>query len=164
MSLITEEVRLPSPRSPFSPRLPGELSGSNDPQLQPREGKVIGRIEQVREVVDFLTRGEVCAQVLGGAGIGKTEICKYALAQWLKNVENPQRIFWVSVPDMADVSEFLSHLGRSVGIDDEKAEVLVENPEALGEYLPNGLFWFVTQMYARFSVEAGQPCSDRGFG
>ena len=25
-------------------------------------------------------------------------------------------------------------------------------------------FWFVTQMYARFSVEAGQPCSDRGFG
>jgi len=23
---------------------------------------------------------------------------------------------------------------------------------------------FVTQMYARFSVEAGQPCSDRGFG
>ena len=30
--------------------------------------------------------------------------------------------------------------------------------------LLNSELWFVTQMYARFSVEAGQPCSDRGFG
>ena len=44
--------------------------------------------------------------------------------------------------------------------------------KCIGAYTLDRLFfnpgriyqWFVTQMYARFSVEAGQPCSDRGFG
>jgi hypothetical protein len=73
-------------------------------------------------------------QVTGLGGIGKTEVCKAALVDWLSS--RPGEVaFYVEVPDTANAAEFLVQLGNAVG---------VENPTSFAELRPRlvaGLYY-----------------------
>ncbi len=108
----------------------GRLQGQQDNRLQPREGKLIGRVKEVEAVLHFLNGQEdgavVCAQITGTGGIGKTEVCKAALKQWL--AQHPDAVaFYIDVPDTATADELVALLGQALGAD---------NLTSLGELTP----------------------------
>ena len=139
LSLIRDEVKIPQPKKTFQHLLPGELSGINDPRLIPRESKVIGREEEVANVLNFLNSSEQSAHVTGTAGIGKTEVCKAALKRWLEN-GTTSRIFWISVADDADAPRLIGHLGEAVGLSAEKIGWFNDISQ-LRPYLPDALYY-----------------------
>lgn len=143
LALIREEVRIPKPDASFQYHLPSELVDSDDARLQAREGEVIGRACEVAEVIDFLksttTSAAVCRHVTGSGGIGKTEVCKAALKQWL--TEHPAtRIFYIAVSDTADTQRLLLQLGEAVGLSEEHL-LQLRSVQQLRPYLPAGLYY-----------------------
>ena len=143
LALIREEIKIPTPRQPFQQLLPGELSGSSDPRLQPREGEVIGREDKLGEVTAFLNgtslSATVCGHITGSAGIGKTEVCKQALKCWLDST-SATRAFWLQVRDDADTRHLLNQLGDTVGLTPETIAHISEISQ-LSQYLPSGLYY-----------------------
>ncbi|MCP4343891.1 MAG: ATP-binding protein, partial [Desulfobulbaceae bacterium] len=143
LGLIRDEIVIPKPDVDFRRLLPGELSGAFDNRLQPREGELFGRSDEVEQVLDFLnstySSAAVCGHVSGSGGIGKTEVCKGALKEWLYG-EKFTRTFWVQVSDDADCSRFLIHLGKAVDIKPEKLEK-IKSVSELRTYLPAGLYY-----------------------
>jgi pimeloyl-ACP methyl ester carboxylesterase/tetratricopeptide (TPR) repeat protein len=115
---IAEFLKAPAP-APLG-GLPGQLSGHTDSRLRPREGVVHGRENERARVLAFLRSSEhtavVCAQVTGCGGIGKTEVCKAALKDWLETSPE-ETVFYVDVPDEASPAELLALIGRALGID-----------------------------------------------
>ena len=122
--------------------LPGELSGSNDPRLQPREGEVIGREDELSEVMVFLTgtnlSATVCGHITGSGGIGKTEVCKEALKRWLES-DGATRAFWLQVSDDADTRHLIGQLGEAIGLPPEAIAQFSEVSQ-LRQHLPGGLY------------------------
>ncbi len=98
----------------------GLLQGPQDNRLQPREGQLFGRQTEVAAVLKFLTSDEdgavVCAQITGTGGIGKTEVCKAALKDWLTQ-RSSEVAFYVDVPDSATADELIALLGQALGAD-----------------------------------------------
>ncbi|MBV5288631.1 MAG: tetratricopeptide repeat protein [Pelodictyon phaeoclathratiforme] len=143
LSLICDEVKIPTPKRPIQRLLPGELLGSNDPRLQPREGDVIGRKHEIEEVNAFLTgdncHATVCGYVVGCAGIGKTEVCKAALKCWL-NGDSATRSFWIQVSDDADTLRLLWQIGSAVGLKPEET-AHIRDVTLLSPFLPRGLYY-----------------------
>ena len=143
LALIRDEIKIPTPRQPIQKLLPGELSGSKDPRLQPREGEVIGREDKLGEVTAFLNgtslSATVCGHITGSAGIGKTEVCKQALKRWLDST-SATRAFWLQVRDDADTSHLLNQLGNAVGLAPETIAHISEISQ-LSQYLPSGLYY-----------------------
>jgi tetratricopeptide (TPR) repeat protein len=143
LSLIRDEIKIPKPKQPMQQLLPGELSGSNDPRLQPREGEVVGREDKLAEVIAFLTGSNrnvtVCGHITGSAGIGKTEVCKEALKRWLDSGSST-RAFWVQVSNDADTRRLLGHLGDAVGLSPDTIAQLSEFSQ-LRQHLPGGLYY-----------------------
>ncbi|MCU7817220.1 MAG: ATP-binding protein [Candidatus Thiodiazotropha sp. (ex Rostrolucina anterorostrata)] len=123
--------------------LPGELSDSNDPRLQPREGEVLGREDELKKVAAFLDGNSysatVCGHVTGSAGIGKTEVCKQALKCWLDSPATP-RAFWLQVRDNADARQLLDQLGNMVGLTAETIANISKISQLI-QYLPSGLYY-----------------------
>ncbi len=119
-----------------------ELS-TNHPRLAPNSGEFFGRkseISEVEENIAKLITSEInCFHVCGGPGIGKTEVCKVALRNWLEHNNHP-RAFWVPVSDNADARRLLTHLGEAVGIKFEELEKISEFSQ-LRDNLPNGLYY-----------------------
>lgn len=143
LKLICEEVVVPKPKRPITRLLLGELTGSGDPRLQPREGELIGRTGEVAEVLAFLTgqtgSAAVCGHVRGSGGIGKTEVCKGALKAWL--AENPaERVFWIEVSDDADARRLLAHIGKALDLESDTI-LRINDVEALRPYLRDGLYY-----------------------
>ena len=117
---------------------PARLRGAQDNRLLPREGTLLGRTTEVAQVVAFLDSSAdaavVCAQVTGTGGIGKTEVCKAALREWL--LRHPmQNAFYVEIPDTAGPNEFIDLLGRGIGAQG------VATVDQLLPLLPNGLYY-----------------------
>ena len=143
LALIREEITIPTPTQPFLPLLLGELSGSSDSRLSPREGEVIGREEELAEVMAFLTgdspSATVCGHVTGSGGIGKTEVCKAALKRWL-NSDSATRAFWVQVSDDADSLHLLGLLGTALDLPPETIAKITEISQ-LRPYLREGLYY-----------------------
>jgi len=125
----------------LSVREPGRLSGPRDNRLEPREGKVYGRTDEVAKVLAFLrgtdTAAVVSAHVTGVGGIGKTEVCKAALKDWLTERPNAA-VYYVDVPDRATADELVYRVARSLGRDaiDSLDRLLLEMPDGL-YYLDN---------------------------
>ncbi len=143
LSLIRDEITSAESPQPFARRLPGELSGADDPRLLPREGKVLGRSTEVGEVLAFLN-GEVasatvCGHVSGSAGVGKTEVCKAALRRWLSS-NLATKAFYVQVSDESDANRLLINLGEAVGLEPEAITRLVTLAD-LQPSLPTALFY-----------------------
>ena len=122
------------------PRELGRLFGPLDNRLEPREGKVYGRADEVAKLLAFL-RGTNFAAVVsahgGVGGIGKTEVCKAALKDWL--AERPGAVvYYVDVPDRATADELVYRVARSLGRDaiDSLDHLLMEMPDGL-YYLDN---------------------------
>jgi tetratricopeptide (TPR) repeat protein/pimeloyl-ACP methyl ester carboxylesterase len=109
----------------------GRLSGPADGRLQPREAGVYGRTVEVAQVVTFLkSSGDAAVvtakEVSGVGGIGKTEVCKAALKEWLTAA--PQAVaFYVEIPDRAGVPELLVRIASAAG---------VQPPDTLEQLLP----------------------------
>lgn len=143
LSLIREQVVLLSPKMPFQQRPPGEISDGDDARLQPREGEVLGREHEINEVAAFLGgtshSATVCGHVTGSGGIGKTEVCKAALKQWL-GIVKPCRAFWVPVTDDADAARLLQQLGEAVGLTQDTLTQITEFSQ-LRMRLPSGLYY-----------------------
>jgi len=143
LSLIRDEVTQPVPDKSFPRLLPGELNGSDDPRLLPREGEVLGREEEVGEVLDFLNGGRASAavsgHVTGSAGIGKTEVCKAALRRWLRDGRST-RAFYVQLSDDADASQLLVQMGEAIGL---SPEVIAQSQHIaqLRRHLPEALYY-----------------------
>ncbi len=143
LSLICDEVKIPTPKRLIQRLLPGELAGSNDPRLQPREGDVFGREHEIEEILAFLS-GEngsatVCEYVVRCPGIGKTEVCKAALKRWL-NHDSATRSFWIQVSDDADTLRLLGQIGAAVGLKPEEI-ALIRDVTLLSPFLPGGLYY-----------------------
>ncbi len=146
--LITEEVRIPTPTQPFTPYLFGEIQGPNDVRLQcanadKLDGKILGRNSEINAVVTFLeshqSGASVCGHVKGSGGIGKTEICKAALKQWLAS--SPQeRAFWIDVSDEADTQQLLGKLAEAIDVRPENLSS-VTDLNSLKPYLRDGLYY-----------------------
>ena len=119
-------------------RQPGRLVGATDNRLIPREATVLGRQDEIAEVVAFL-RGMadaavVTAHVTGVGGIGKTEVCKAALRQWMG--ERPDAVvFYVNVPDEATADGLVYDIARAIGVDG------IETLEQLLPAMPAGLYY-----------------------
>ncbi|BBU33392.1 hypothetical protein BTHE68_71260 (plasmid) [Burkholderia sp. THE68] len=116
---IAELLKIAVPASLVG--LPGQLSGHTDSRLRPREGIIVGRDGEIARVLAFLRSSDdstvVCAHVTGAGGIGKTEICKAALKDWLK--DSPAEVaFYVDVPDETSPAELPALIGRTLGFDD----------------------------------------------
>ncbi len=143
LSLIRDEIKVPVPKKPFQQLLPGEISGSNDPRILPREGEVIGREKEVAEVLAFLAGSDriaaVCCHVTGSGGIGKTEVCKEALRRWLGS-NNADRTFWIPVVDDADVMRLIGQLGEAIGLTTETIAGL-KDVSQIRPYLPKALYY-----------------------
>ncbi len=120
LRLITDEVVVPKPKRPFERVPPGQLRGADDNRLTPRETRVFGREAEIRRVVDFLlgTEGNElpCYHVTGTAGIGKTEVCKAALREYLASGES-HRAFYVDIADGATADELSQSIARALGAD-----------------------------------------------
>ena len=145
LDLIREEVHIPTPTAPLERYLLGELRGASDNRLSPREQQagVIGRDSEIADIVGFLhssnSAAAVCGQVTGSGGIGKTEVCKAALKQWL--VDSPeQRAFMVELNDTSDSQGLLNALGTAVGIDEETL-LRIDTLAKLSPYLKHGLYY-----------------------
>ncbi|MEB4592523.1 tetratricopeptide repeat protein, partial [Candidatus Thiothrix sp. Deng01] len=143
LSLIRDEIRIPTPDGPFQQRLPGELGGADDTRLQAREGEVIGRASEVADVLHFLnstaSSAAVCGHVTGSGGIGKTEVCKAALKSWLS--QHPMlRAFYIAVSDTADARMLLFHLGDAVGLSPDTL-AQTNTLQQLRPHLPGGLYY-----------------------
>lgn len=144
LKLIKEEVRVPKPQPGFNAYLAGELRGVTDSRLTPREqAGVIGRDDLIEQVVNFLKGDEsglsVSGYVSGCGGIGKTEVCKAALAQWLAS-DASARAFWIQVPDNSEPPQLLQLLGRAVDIPDEQLAQITQF-EQLADHLPSALYY-----------------------
>jgi len=79
------------------PTLAAQLKGPSDNRLLPREIEIIGRDNEIEQVVAFLNGAQssasVSGYVAGSGGIGKTELCKAALRKWLQ--DNPdETAYW----------------------------------------------------------------------
>lgn len=109
----TESAR-PAPER----RRPGLIRGREDNRLLPREGRLYGREQEIADVLAFLRGAEdsavVCGQVVGSGGIGKTEVCKAALRQWIGDGKVGD-VWYVDVPDAASPAQLLAHLAQAVG-------------------------------------------------
>ena len=143
LSLIRDEVKIPKPKQLMQQLLPGELSGSKDPRLQPREGEVLGREDELAEVIAFLTgtncSANVCGHITGSGGIGKTEVCKEALKRWFDS-DSSTRAFWLQISDDADTWRLIGHLGDAVGLSPETIAQFSEVSQ-LRQHLPSGLYY-----------------------
>jgi tetratricopeptide (TPR) repeat protein len=128
----------------FSKRtLTGELVGVGDPRLQPREGEIVGRENEVMNVVAFLegdsASAAVCGHITGTAGIGKTEVCKAALKQWLSH-PSATRAFFIKLRDDASPEVLLDQIAESIDLSTE-ARASIKNVDQLSNYLPSGLYY-----------------------
>ena len=143
LSLIRDEVVIPTPAITFQHKVPGELSGSDDPRLVPISGEVIGRTDELEAVRDFLDSTaasiSVCGHVTGSGGIGKTEVCKAAIKQWLADYPG-QRVFYVTVSDTADTQVLLVELAKAVGLSIED-QGQIQSIEQLRPHLKSGLYY-----------------------
>jgi len=109
------------------------LSGPDDYLLGHRSG-FFGRKEDVKKIIEFLSSdksiGTVTASneiynVRGAPGIGKTEVCKEALRQYLSN--NPEKkAYHVELSEGNDEAGFIARLAEAVGIEhvEDKNQVL----------------------------------------
>lgn len=126
-----------------TPQLQAQLQGSNDNRLLPREIEIIGRDNEIEQVVAFLngtqTSASVSGYVAGSGGIGKTELCKAALRKWLQ--DNPdETAYWLEVDDNADNQRFLDQLAEAIGLSDE-ARAKINSFAQLQPSLPEGLYY-----------------------
>ncbi len=135
---ITDDM--PDPNAgvqPYRRRPPGLLI-AEDARLAPNLSDVYGREAEIAQVVAFLNGAEsaaqVVAQVTGTGGIGKTEVCKRALRQWLQ--QNPgSRAFWVGVPDGATPEACADAIARALGYEG------LESIEQLLPLLKPGIYY-----------------------
>jgi len=109
------------------------LSGPDDYLLEHRSG-FFGRKEDVKKIIEFLSSdksiGTVTASneiynVRGAPGIGKTEVCKEALMQFLS--DNPgKKAYYVELSEANDEAGFIARLAEAVGIEyaEDKNQVL----------------------------------------
>lgn len=123
---------------------PGQIIGPSDSRLQPREKLLVGREQDVQSVQRFLmdsSTRNLC--VAGLAGIGKSEICKAAILNYLKT--DPESVvIWVQVPDKCSIGLLIYHIGKSIGLSEERLnsvatieEVLLQLPNDTLLYLDN---------------------------
>ena len=143
LALVRGDSPSSTPQSPSDPSPSGELRGADDPRLRPRKDKLLGREEELAQVLAFL-RGTgrsatVRGYVAGSAGIGKTEVCKAALERWLRG-KKATRAFWVQVDDDADGPRLVRQLGETVGLAPETCARLSEVSH-VRPYLPEGLYY-----------------------
>jgi tetratricopeptide (TPR) repeat protein len=143
LALIRNKLGLPESGQPNKQLLSAELTGPSDSRLMPREGEVIGRVDELAEVEGFLKGSQssaaVCGHVIGSGGIGKTEVCKAALKSWLAQDEC-LRVFWVQVSDNADARRLLELLGLAVDLDPELI-AKIEDFSQMRPHLPGGLYY-----------------------
>ena len=117
LEYLAEQAPVPKRRS--SNR---RIEGPEDPLLAHRTG-FFGREERVREVLAFLNGEERLATVTaaevfnvrGAPGIGKTEVCKEALQQYLSAGEKPQA-WYVELAEATDETAVLDRLADTFGV------------------------------------------------
>lgn len=119
-------------------RPPGQLRGTEDRRLFPRDGLFYGRSREVEDILSFLrdsTEDAAAALVVAGVGgVGKTEVCKAALKAWLRE-EAAASAFYVELPDRANAGDLLVALARSLGFRvPDSIDDLVSN-------MPPGLYY-----------------------
>ncbi len=73
-------------------------------------------------------------QIVGVAGIGKTEVCKASLKEWLK-LKPQDNAYYINIPDNADPGSLYSHIGSALGKND------VDNLIQLLPLLDEGLYY-----------------------
>ena len=139
LALILGDEAISDPASENSRLLPGELTGASDPRLDPREGVVLGREEELAKILDFLNGSGNAEHVSGTAGIGKTAVCNEALRRWLAR-NRSEKVFFVQVRDDANPRTFLAQVGEAVGLDAESL-LRIETVEQLRRFLPEGVYY-----------------------
>ncbi|MEO8381337.1 MAG: alpha/beta fold hydrolase, partial [Acidobacteriota bacterium] len=96
----------------------GRLRGPDDKRLRPREGNVYGRDEEIADLTALLENtGDdaiTCVQVTGAGGVGKTEVCKAALRQWMARYP-AKSAYYVEIPDGSTAAEIPYRIGVALG-------------------------------------------------
>ncbi len=94
------------------------LVGWADPLLNPERGRFLGREDELDRVLAFLRGHDSWAtvsasHVIGTGGIGKTELCKAALREWLREVEG-RVAYYVGLAGARTTGDTLAALAQSV--------------------------------------------------
>ena len=115
---------------------PGLLRGPDDKRLRPREGSVYGRTAEIARLMAFLesTDPVICIQVTGAGGVGKTEVCKAALREWMRR-NSAVDAYYVEIPDGASATAIPYRIGVALGAGN------VSTFEELRPLLRNGLYY-----------------------
>ncbi|WP_211342016.1 SEFIR domain-containing protein, partial [Chlorobaculum thiosulfatiphilum] len=158
LALILGDEAISDPASENSRLLPGELTGASDPRLQPREGLVLGREEELAKILDFLNGSGNAEHVSGTAGIGKTAVCNEALRRWLAR-NRSEKVFFVQVRDDANPRTFLAQAGEAVGLDAEML-IRIETVEQLRRFLPEGVYYLDNLEHVAESLGGRQMLRD----
>lgn len=108
-------------REALPSRIGRKLNGSEDPRLRPMRGFFTGRNREVAAVVEFLLGTEKLAvvtgllySVRGAPGIGKTELCKAALREFLRARPNC-RTYYVNVTGVRSEESLCAVLADALG-------------------------------------------------
>ena len=97
-----------------------EITSDKDPLLFPNMGIFLGRVPELNKLITYLNSessswGTVFGTVTGSGGIGKTELCKAALRQWI--IANERRkIYFVDLTNATNADELVYFIGLSLGI------------------------------------------------
>ncbi len=135
---ILEEIRDPNADLPPLLRRPYGQLIPDDARLAPAMKGVYGREAEIENLCAFLdsseTAAQVVAQLTGTGGIGKTEVCKAALKQWLGR--NPgARAFWVGLRPETGAAECAAEIARALGYDN------IADAEQLFPLLKSGIYY-----------------------
>ncbi|MDL2275929.1 hypothetical protein LJC22_07380 [Desulfosarcina sp. OttesenSCG-928-G10] len=140
LSLIRKKRGTPIPCNTLKPstkKRHGEVPGSEAPILNPKEGVLFGRQNEIKQIKVFIESGKNVL-VTGGPGIGKTEVCKAVLREYLKT-NTGKAVFYIKIPDKIDPDSFglYPQLGDYLGYPGK----LLQDFSAMGDDIPKGLYY-----------------------
>lgn len=114
----------PAAASGQSSAVSRRVGSPDDPLLFPNRDVFIGREEEKRRILAFLDGPDswatVFGTVTGTGGIGKTELCKAALREWLA-AKKGRFFYYVSLTAAQNASDLLFAIGLAVGAPEAKS-------------------------------------------
>ena len=107
-----------NPDPPARRRVTGgnrRLWGPDDPLIAPHmDREILGRRKEIGRVLAFLASDERLAVVTGAPGVGKTEVCRAALREWLAG-EPDSVAYYAGLTGADELSEFVTRLADAYG-------------------------------------------------
>ena len=118
----------------------GQIMGEADFRLVPKSSiGVIGRNEELEELKTFLYGEEKSAFVTGAPGVGKTEICKAAIKEFVIKADTP--VFYIRVPDTADHVELMQLIGSAVNLSSDLVSKITKLDQIASRII-KGIYYF----------------------